>query len=302
MKTQAFFFLLSFVAGNISASGQYFYNNNFYDNSINCELGGSVGIMNCLTDIGGRKGSGKPFIKDINWKCSRPCAGIYFSAIWQYIIAARLEFCFGKVTAADSSLRSEPLPARNRYLRNLNFSSNITEGSLLVEFYPLSLLTVDQGAFFSPYLLAGIGIFHFNPYTELNGQKIYLHDLHTEGEGFREYPDRSDYELSQINYPIGFGVRYDASALVSFRIEVVHRVLQTDYLDDVSTQYINPSFFHKYLPAKEAALAEQFSDRRKEIDPAGVGIGQQRGNPSNNDCYFSINCKVGVVINRRRRG
>src|SRR5882724_5278903 len=207
MKTQAFFFLVSSVAGNISASGQYFYNNDFYDNSINCEIGGSVGIMNCLTDIGGKKGNGRPFIKDLNWNCSRTCAGVYFSATWQYTVAARLEFCFGKITGADSSLKNDQSSARNRYLRNLNFSSNITEGSLLLEFYPLALLTENQSNVLSPYLLAGLGIFHFNPYTSLNGERVYLHDLHTEGEGFREYPDRWDYRLTQINYPIGIGLR-----------------------------------------------------------------------------------------------
>ena len=30
------------------------------------EIGGSIGLMNCLTDIGGNKGLGKKSIKDIN--------------------------------------------------------------------------------------------------------------------------------------------------------------------------------------------------------------------------------------------
>lgn len=302
MKTKTIFFLLSFVAINIPTFGQYFYNNNFYDNAFNCELGGSVGMMNCLTDIGGRKGNGRRFIKDLDWRCSRPCTGLYFSAIYQYTIGARAEFCFGKITGADSGLRNDQSSARNRYLRNLNFSSNIIEGALLVEFYPLSLLAGNQGASFSPYVLAGFGIFHFNPYSSFNGEKIYLHDLHTEGQGFREYSERLVYQLTQINYPIGFGVKYEASAIVSFRLEVIHRILQTDYLDDVSTQYIDPSLFHKYLPAREAALAEQLADRRRELDPNGdYNSGQQRGNPASNDCYFSINLKLGFVINRRKR-
>jgi hypothetical protein len=303
MKTKTIFFLLSSFGFSIPAIGQYFYNNDFYDNAFSCEIGGSVGIMNCLTDVGGKKGNGKRFIKDLDWRCSRPCAGIYFSAIYQYTIGARLEFCFGRVTGADSSLRNDESPARNRYLRNLNFSSNIIEGVLMVEFYPLSLIAGSESASFSPYILAGFGIFHFKPYTSFNGEKIYLHDLHTEGEGFREYSDRQGYQLTQVNYPIGFGVKYEASAIVNFRLEIIHRILQTDYLDDVSTDYIDPAIFHKYLPPGEASLAEQLADRRREIDPAGnLNFGQQRGNPANNDCYFSVNLKLGFVINRRKRG
>ena len=49
------------------ASAQYyFYDNNYYDNPLIFELGGSIGVMNCLTDLGGNKGVGKKFVKDLN--------------------------------------------------------------------------------------------------------------------------------------------------------------------------------------------------------------------------------------------
>ena len=32
--------------------------------------------------------------------------------------------------------------------------------------------------------------------------------LHTEGEGFAEYPDRKEYKLKQINFPVGAGIKY----------------------------------------------------------------------------------------------
>jgi hypothetical protein len=44
----------------------YFYDNNYYETPILFELGASVGVMNCLTDLGGGKGVGKKFVKDVN--------------------------------------------------------------------------------------------------------------------------------------------------------------------------------------------------------------------------------------------
>ncbi len=45
------------------ASAQYyFYDDQYYDNPWFFEVGGSLGAMNCLTDIVGKKGIGKKFI------------------------------------------------------------------------------------------------------------------------------------------------------------------------------------------------------------------------------------------------
>ena len=50
------------------ASAQYyFYNDDYFDSDIIYEAGASFGIMNCLTDLGGHKGLGKPFLKDLNF-------------------------------------------------------------------------------------------------------------------------------------------------------------------------------------------------------------------------------------------
>src|SRR5258708_36341933 len=75
----------------------YFYDNNYYDNPIVYELGGSVGIMNCLTDLGGKKGVGKKFIKDLNFGNTQLAGSVYFSAIYKNAVALRLEGTFGQV-------------------------------------------------------------------------------------------------------------------------------------------------------------------------------------------------------------
>ena len=58
---------LLLIASGYKASAQYyFYDNNSFDTPIMFELGGSFGIMNCLTDVGGKKGVGTKFFKDLN--------------------------------------------------------------------------------------------------------------------------------------------------------------------------------------------------------------------------------------------
>jgi len=54
---------------------------------------------------------------------------------------------------------------------------------------------------------------------------------------------------------------------LNVRFEIVHRILFTDYLDDVSTDYINPNLFSQYLPARQAAIAKQLYGRKKELNP-----------------------------------
>ena len=59
----------------------YYYNDRYYDNDVVMEIGATFGIMNAFTDLGGKKGIGKSFIKDLNWKNSKcschvqKCAG-----------------------------------------------------------------------------------------------------------------------------------------------------------------------------------------------------------------------------------
>ena len=303
--TRLIYFLLLIGWYQPAASQYYFYNNTYLDPPVILEAGISIGAMNCFTDLAGNKGAGKPFIKDLNIKNTQFCGGAYVHAFYNYIWGFRLEFSLGKLTAADSILKNDKSDAGYRYKRNLHFRTTITEVTAVAEFHFLAQLKQNSQDFIplaSPYLLAGVGIFHFNPEACINNNWVLLQPLHTEGQGFKEYPNRPDYKLTQFNFPIGLGVRYELSALLNLRLEIIHRILLTDYLDDVSTQYIDPSLFHQYLSAGQAALAQKLADRRSELlnSPAYLP-GQRRGDPSNKDSFLSINVKLGLVLNRARR-
>ena len=45
--------------------------------------------MNCLTDIGGKKGIGKKFIKDLNMGKTHLSGGLFLSATYKYALGLR---------------------------------------------------------------------------------------------------------------------------------------------------------------------------------------------------------------------
>jgi hypothetical protein len=294
-----------FCMAEKSLAQYYFYNSSYYDNPILFEIGGSVGIMNSLTDLGGNKGSGKQFIKDLNLGNTRLAGSVFVSAIYKNAIALRIEGTFGQVKAYDSILKKVKTSAFGRYERNLSFRSNINEFMLATEIHPLGIFKkYDENTYpsrYSPYLLAGIGFFSFNPQAKLQNKWVDLQPLSTEGQGFSEYTDRKPYKLRQINIPLGVGVKYDLSPLLNIRAEFVYRILQTDYLDDVSTTYIDPSLFSNYLSGTKLTNALLLNDRQYELNPTHITTsGDQRGNSAKNDAYFTFNIKAGLILGREK--
>jgi hypothetical protein len=287
------------VIGAIPSKAQYYYHDkNYYGTDMVLELGASVGVMNCFTDLGGKKGIGKNFIKDLNWKVTKPSFSIYALAMYKEAIGVRLEATFGNIQAYDSILKKVAPSTFGRYERNLSFKSSIRDFQLAAEVHPLffKIYDEDEAPFISPYLVAGVGFFSFDPQTKYNDRWYALHPLRTEGQGFKEYPDRKPYKLNQVNIPLGVGIKYELNSFMYARLEFVHRILFTDYLDDVSADNINPALFASYLSPTQAALAVQLADRRTAVPKTS-----QRGDPSDNDAFFTIHLKFGLTLRTSRR-
>lgn len=167
-------------------------------------------------------------------------------------------------------------------LRNLAFETSIVEFSALGEYYLFNLYERS----FSPYAFAGLAIYHFNPYAyNANQQKTFLKTLSTEGQGIAGYPDRKAYSLTQAAIPFGGGFKFALSENLHAGVEIGFRKLFTDYLDDVSTSYIDAND----LLAAKGQLAVDMSYRGDEVtggNPSYPAKTQQRGNPKNKDFYY----------------
>jgi hypothetical protein len=293
------------VLSNKNATAQYyFFDGEYYDNPFLYEAGISLNAMNCLTDMGGNKGIGKKFLKDLNMGKTHISGGVFFSVAYKNAVALRLEGTFGQVSGNDNVLVGVTDIAKERFNRNLNFRSYITDVNAMLEIHPMYIF-VDWPAKentpprTSPYLLAGIGYFSFNPQTRLNNRYIDLQPLHTEGQGLVE-TGTNNYALQQLNIPMGAGVKYELSPLINLRGELVYRKTFTDYLDDLSDKYADKNWFRNPangLSPQKADLAEILSDRQIEVRTFAGG---KRGTVKNNDGFFTINLKISVIIGRER--
>jgi hypothetical protein len=181
----------------------------------------------------------------------------------------------GAVEAADKHNRGYLVP------RNLSFKSGIKELYAGVEVFLLN----RQKMKLTPYVFAGVALFHFNPWTrDVQGDKVYLQPLSTEGQGLTAYPDRKVYTLTQYALCFAGGFKYTISPDVTLGWEISQRKTFTDHLDDVSASYVDGA---KLLAAK-GSLAAALAYRGDEL-PGGQAQpkeGEQRGTPTENDWYY----------------
>jgi len=196
-------------------------------------------------------------------------------------LSLRGGFTFGKVEAADRYNRD--------YLksRNLSFFSGISELHAAME---VNFVDLEKGRI-SPYIFAGVALFHFNPWTFDNaGNKVFLKPLSTEGQGLSEYPSQKPYQLTQISIPYGVGLRYKLGNALIIGLEFSQRKTFTDYLDDVSSFYVDKEI----LLSNKGAQAIQLGYRGASAYPSA---GEQRGTPTENDWYYSAGITLESKLN-----
>jgi hypothetical protein len=238
-------------------------------------IGLQTGMMNYLGDLNPNS---------FTFKNSHVFTGIYLTKPLTTKINLRAGMAFGKVGAADKYNRGYLVP------RNLSFESNIRDVYAGFEWSAIS----SERSLISPYLFLAGGIFHFNPYTyDQSGQKVLLQPLSTEGQGLADYPDRKVYALTQFNLIYAGGIRYRISDNLTVAIELSQRKTFTDYIDDVSSNYVD----HDKLMAARGARAVELAFRGDELNPQPYPHeGEQRGTPTETDWYYLFGVNVEVRL------
>ncbi|MEP6617385.1 MAG: DUF6089 family protein [Ginsengibacter sp.] len=236
----------------------------------------NAGIMNYQGDL-------QPHV--FTFKQSRPDIGAFLKYQVSGHFTARAGVSIGSLYADDKFNRN--------YLqsRNLNFRTKLSEVQVGLECY---LVNIREHKF-SPYLSFGIAVFHFNNYTyDQAGTKVYLNPLSTEGEGLPGYPDRKKYKLRQVAIPFGEGFLYKISCNLNISAEFSQRKLFTDYLDDVSTTFIDQAV----LLRERGPKAVEISYRADEIggSPVYPPDGEGRGNPKQHDWYYTTTLKLSIGL------
>lgn len=151
----------------------------------------------------------------------------------------------------------------------------------------------------APYIGGGLGFFWFNPYTKLNGQKVYLKPLGTEGQfiGYKKPYGNFQFDLIAL-----VGIKYNVTEKFSIALEGWYHQTFTDYLDDVSGNYINPQDVPSLSPTAQILQNRSntgpypdnlfnFVEGQKSTTTGtllAAGIGQQRGDHKDNDQFLHL--------------
>ena len=243
------------------------------------EFGLTVGAAHYFGDLNTRAAINRP----------KPALGLFFRKNFGDYIGARVAARYAQVGYSDTYSKNE-----YQKLRNLSFNSNIWEIALQGDFNFFKFVPGDPSYAFTPYVTLGIGMFTYDPYAYLYGEKYFLRPLGTEGQA-AGYLGRKEYNTMSYSIPFGVGMKYNLNDNFNLHFEVGHRFTGTDYLDDVSTTYAGAASFPSGPAGPSAAYLLQ--DRSYEISPNNIlGVqGRQRGNSKQKDQYTIV--EIGISYN-----
>jgi hypothetical protein len=242
------------------------------------ELGFSMGAAHYFGDLNPNSAINRP----------KMAAGIFFRKQVSNYIGIRLSGDYAMLGYADK-YSSNPV----QVTRNLSFNTNVWELSIAGDFNFFRFQPGFEGYNFTPYIGIGVGVFSFDPYAYLNGEKYYLRTLGTEGQGSSLYPNLHPYSPIAVSVPFTIGAKYALNAQTNVFAELTYRFTTTDYLDDVSGTYAPDAF--PPLPDGSPSPAFLLQDRSYETGTS-VGVkGRQRGNSLQKDAFATL--KVGISFN-----
>lgn len=198
---------------------------------------------------------------------------------------------YGQIEGSDANFRSDLYRKR----RNLSFKSDIVEFSIQGEWNILGYENTRTSYAWTPYLFAGVSVFRFNPKAQFkymsymdpslqgqDGEWIELQPLGTEGQETTKFNDKRRYSLTQLSLPFGVGAKWQLNDYWAFGIEFGARKTFTDYIDDVSSIYVD----NIIVGGASGPMAVALKDRSAEVGQLPFENGDPRGNSATKDWYI----------------
>lgn len=247
------------------------------------------------------------YMGDLNpkgvFKGSRAAGGIMYRYNINPRFAVKATALFGSLYASDAD--------HGNTARNLSFRSPLCELSAQVELNFLRLFNEKGKNCCTPYLFVGVAGFCFNPQAEMNGTWYDLQALGTEGQGLNktdaqgnEY-NQKRYSLTNFAIPFGLGFRVNFLQYYSIGLEWGFRKTFTDYIDDVSGNYVPRDLFIEFRSQLVADLADRTLTTTVNEDGETVPdyhkAGSARGTSSAKDWYsfltLNFTFKISDMVN-----
>lgn len=250
------------------------------------EVFAGLAASNFLGELGGANQIGTNGLKDLEFSLTRPTINLGYRFIFSPNLALRTQFCQGWLAGNDAKTTEF-----FRQNRNLNFRSAVSELTVMFEYYPfreridhsyrMKGVKGKRARYLSPYIATGFGGFFFNTKGKYDGKWYKLHSLKTEGQGL---PGGAEpYKRISICIPISVGLKYALSKQWSIGFELSGRKTFTDYIDDVSTVYYDPTALATVNPMSPLLA-------NPTLNPVDYDFvtnpGQQRGDPKDKDAYM----------------
>ena len=230
-----------------------------------------LGIM-----VGGSAYNGELTPGLIDMKQIHPAGGALVRANITKYITVKGNVYYGEISGTDADATT----AKNK-ARNLSFRSTMLDIGANCEINLMGFVANSRIYTTSPYFFIGLSVFSFDPqaFDSVSNQWVRLQPLGTEGQGTPRYNDRQKYALTQISIPFGLGLKHNFSEHWNIGLEFGVRKTFTDYLDDISSTYVE----YDYLSHFSGALAARMSNRTGNLS---LGPATYRGNPQTNDWYM----------------
>jgi hypothetical protein len=276
MKAAKYWFLLLLLLmAALSSQAQFRYG--YFS------IGVSGGTTNYLGDLD----------DDLTFRFTKGGFGADVKYRFNPFMSARLGFFHGWARAADSVSNNT---ARNR--RNLHFRTPITDinAVLVFDFIPNDRRHNYRPPYV-PYVFGGVSVFRFNPQALYRGQWVDLQSLGTEGQqtGLSQYPE--PYGLVQFAIPMGAGVRFALTDLIDLEVETGFRKTFTDYLDDVSGEYVERGTLgYEQMQNNPTSIA--LMDRIDPVEyPDGAAVVNGiRGDNTQTDWYIFTCVRLNLIL------
>jgi hypothetical protein len=244
------------------------------------------------------------------------------------------ELLMGTLEASDAQSAVAESGINYRRQRNASFRNPIKEFSVITVFDLFAnKRNYTQRVNWTPYIFTGVSVFTHNPQAQAPatyldgtpnpsaGKWVDLQPLGTEGQHTNLQPNDANYgiapySLVQVAIPFGMGARLRLGQYFDLWADMSIRFTFTDYLDDVSRNYVD-------LNRIKDPLTQALSYRSNEIPNQGLpthienimvngtlrpislinGYGSEhpsniRGNSSKNDVYTVASVRLTYIITR----
>ena len=288
----------------------------------------SIGFsLNALNYYGDLAPSPSSFSTDLSF--TKPGFAVSYTHRFgpRYSLMAQFMFATIKGSDGESADKGDLSSGIFRYNRNLSFRNQIKELSVVGIFD----LFENQQTYMSrvkwtPYAYIGIAVFLHNPQaiapaTDLQGNALAeagefvdLQPLGTEGQHSTLAPTDvnngiQQYSLVQLASPFGLGARFRLTDVLDLSADIGFRYTFTDYLDDVSANYVDLTKLNSPLAqALSYRTNELFNNNPPNPTPSGIpgvnveaGYGSEyptnlRGSKKDNDVYMVTSIRLSYII------